>query len=72
MYLAHLTIFIRLLWVDMNFILVLLCCFIILFDVILTVFFVYNVIIFLQVMESINYVVVSRVYYQLHTSTEYV
>jgi len=23
-------------------------------------------------MESINYVVVSRVYYQLHTSTEYV
>ena len=72
MYLAHLTIFIQLLWVDMNFILVLLCCFIILFDVILTVFFVYNIIIFLQVMESINYVVVSRVYYQLHTSTEYV
>lgn len=72
MYLAHLTIFIQLLWVDMNFILVLLCCFIILFGVILIVLFVYNIIIFLQVMESINYVVVSRVYYQLHTNTEYV
>ena len=72
MYLAHLTIFIQLLWVDMNFILVLLCCFIILFGVILIVLFDYNIIIFLQVMESINYVVVSRVYYQLHTNTEYV
>ena len=72
MYLAHLTIFIQLLWVDMNFILVLLCCFIILFGVILIVLFVYNIINFLQVMESINYVVVSRVYYQLHTNTEYV